>query len=189
MLTVFTCAVGLTVIVKLRGVPLHVNPPLVYTGVIVIVAVTGAVPVLTAVKLAMSPVPLAPSPIVVLLFVQLYTIVPPVVGELNVIAAVLPPLHTTWLDTALTVAVGFTIIVKLRGVPLQVMLPLVYAGVTVIVAVIGEVPVFTAANEAMSPVPLADNPIEGVSFVHKYVVPATVPPKVTAVVLAPAQTS
>ena len=80
---------------KLRGIPLQVTPPLVYAGVTVIVAVTGAVPLLIAANEAMSPAPLAPRPIVVLLFVQLYTIVPPVVGELNVTAVVLPPLHTT----------------------------------------------------------------------------------------------
>ena len=77
------------------GVPVHVRPPLVYEGVTVIVAVTGDVPALTAAKEAILPVPLAPRPMVVLLFVQLYTIVPPVVGEPNVTAAVLPPLHTT----------------------------------------------------------------------------------------------
>ena len=80
---------------KLRGVPLQVTPPFVYAGVTVIVAVTGEVPVLTAENAAILPVPLAPKPMVVLLFVQLYTIVPPVVGEPNVTAAVLPPLHTT----------------------------------------------------------------------------------------------
>ena len=82
-------------IVKVRAVPLQVTLPLVYAGVTVIVAETGAVPVLTAVKEGMSPVPLAPRPIEVVLFTQLYTIVPPVVGELNVTAVVLPPLHTT----------------------------------------------------------------------------------------------
>ena len=80
---------------KLRGIPLQVTPPLVYAGVTVIVAVTGAVPLLIAANEAMSPTPLPPRPIEVVLFVQLYTIVPPVVGELNVTAVVLPPLHTT----------------------------------------------------------------------------------------------
>ena len=82
-----------------------------------------------------------------------------------------------------------TVIVKVVGEPLQPTEPFVKRGVTVIVAVTGEIPVLTAVKLAMSPVPLAPRPIEGVSFVHKYVVPATVPPKVTAVVLAPAQTS
>ncbi len=69
--TVFTVAVGLTVIVKESGVPLHVTPLLVYAGVIVIVAVTGALVALVAVKLAMFPDPLAAKPIDGVLFVQL----------------------------------------------------------------------------------------------------------------------
>ena len=45
--------------------------PFVKVGVTVIVAVTGAVPVFTPTKEAMSPVPLAASPIEVLSLVQL----------------------------------------------------------------------------------------------------------------------
>ncbi len=52
------------------------------------------------------------------------------------------------------------------GVPVQVAPPLVYEGVTVIVAVTGDVPVFTAANEAMLPLPLAASPIDGVLLVQ-----------------------
>ena len=63
-----TIGVGLTVMVKLFGVPVQ---PLA-EGVTVIVAVTGVVLLFTAVKLAMLlPVPLAARPIDVLLFVQL----------------------------------------------------------------------------------------------------------------------
>ena len=93
------------------------------------------------------------------------------------------------MDTAFTVVVGLTVMVKLVGVPSQIADPFVKRGVTVIVAITGAVPVLTAANEAIFPVPLANNPIEGVLFVQRYVVPATVPPNDTAVVLAPAQTS
>jgi hypothetical protein len=82
-----------------------------------------------------------------------------------------------------------TVIVKVVGEPLQPTEPFVKRGVTVIVAVTGEIPVLTAVKLAMSPVPLAARPIEGVLFVQRYVVPATVPPNDTAVVLAPAQTS
>ena len=80
--------IGLTTTVAVIGVPLQVTPPLVNAGVTVIVAVTGAEVTLVAVKLAISPAPLAASPIDGVLFVQLYTIVPPVVGLLKVIAAV-----------------------------------------------------------------------------------------------------
>jgi hypothetical protein len=78
----------------------------------------------------------------------------------------LEPLQITWFDTAFTVGVGLTVIVKVRGVPVQVVPPLVKLGVTVIVAVTGDVPVLTAANEAMLPVPLAAKPIEVVLFVQ-----------------------
>ena len=56
-----------------------------------------------------------------------------------------------------------------------------------IVAVTGEVPVLTAVNEAMSPVPFANNPIEGVLFVQLYTIvpPVAVVPKDTAVVASP----
>ena len=60
-----------------------------------IVAVTGAAPVFTAVKLAMSPTPVAASPIEGVLFVQLYTIVPPVAVDPNDMAVVVSPLHNT----------------------------------------------------------------------------------------------
>ena len=55
------------------------------------VAITGVVPVLIVAKEAMFPVPLAASPIDVVLFVQLYVV--PVTDPLNVTVAVLEPLH------------------------------------------------------------------------------------------------
>ena len=55
-------------------------------------------------------------------------------------------------------------------------------GVTVILAVTGAVPAFVALNEAIFPVPLAANPIDGVLFVQLNIVPATVPLKFTGAV-------
>jgi len=52
--------------------------------------------------------------------------------------------------------------------------------VAVIVAVTGLVPVFTAVNEAILPLPLAAKPMPGVSLVQVKVL--AVPAKVTAVV-------
>ena len=57
------------------------------------VAVTDPPPVLIAVKEGMLPVPFAASPIDGVLFVQLYTIVPPVVELLKFTVAVAAPLH------------------------------------------------------------------------------------------------
>jgi len=91
----------------------------------VIVAVTGAVVAFVPLNEAILPVPLAARPIDVVLFVQLYTIVPPVVGLVKFTAVVGALLHTTWLATAVTVAVGFTVMVNVLGVPTQVTAPFV----------------------------------------------------------------
>ena len=58
-----------------------------------IVATIGAVPVFIAVNVAISPVPLAASPIADSSFVQLYVIVPTVFFVVNVIT--LSPSHCT----------------------------------------------------------------------------------------------
>ena len=94
---------------------------------------------------------------------------PPVLAVPNVTAVIGEPLHTTWLLTVFTCAVGFTVIVKLVDRPLQLTLPLVNVGVTVIVAVTGDVPLLIALNEGMPvllPADVAARPILGVLFVH-----------------------
>lgn len=63
-------------------------------GVTVIVPVIGALVALVPTNDGILPLPLAASPIAGLLLVQLYTMVPPVVGLLKFTAVVLPPLHT-----------------------------------------------------------------------------------------------
>lgn len=83
-----TEAVGLTIIVKIIGVPVQ---PLA-DGVTVNVAITGAEPVLIAVNEVISPVPVAESPIPGVLLVQL-NIVPPT-APVKLIAVVTAPLHT-----------------------------------------------------------------------------------------------
>ena len=67
-----TAGIGLTVIVKVMGVPVHTAPTLgEVTGVTVIVAVTGAEPAFCAVKDGILPLPAAARPIEGVLFVQL----------------------------------------------------------------------------------------------------------------------
>jgi len=56
------------------------------------------------------------------------------------------------------------VIVYVVGVPLQDFPPLLYVGVTVIVEIAGAVPVLTAVNDGISPVPVAANPIDGFEF-------------------------
>lgn len=83
-----------------------------------IVAVCTVLVILVAVKLAILPVPLAARPIVVLLLVQLYTV--PATAPVKFTAAVADPLHNTCGNTAFTVGIGFTVIVNVVGVPVQV---------------------------------------------------------------------
>ena len=61
-----TCGVGFTVMVNVLATPVHPFAE----GVTVMVAVTGVFPVLTAAKAAIFPVPLAASPMEVVLFVH-----------------------------------------------------------------------------------------------------------------------
>lgn len=150
-----TIGVGLTVMVNVRGVPVQVTPPLVKLGVTVIVATTGVCVVFTAVKAAMLPLPEAARPIEGVLLVQLYTV--PVTAPLNVTAVVADRLHTTWLDTAFTVGIGFTTTVAVIGVPVQ---PLAL-GVIVKVTVTGAVVVLVSVPEIL-PVPLAAMPVTAV---------------------------
>lgn len=152
-------------------------------GVTLIVAVTGAVPLLIALNEPILPVPLAANPIEAVLFVQLYTTVPPVAVVEKFTALTGLPLHTTSFETAFTVAVGLTVIVNVLAVPTHVTPSLVKEGVTVTVAVIGAVVVFVVVKDAILPVPLAANPIAVFELVQLY---STVPPvAVVAKLIAP----
>jgi hypothetical protein len=75
----------------------------------------------------------------------------------------------------------FTVIVKLCCEPGQ----LFAVGVTVIVAVTGDAVLFVAVKEVMSPVPEAPSPMDVVLFAQLYVVPLTLPLKLTVAVEAP----
>jgi hypothetical protein len=110
-----TVGVGFTVIVKLNGVPLQETPPTVFCGVTVMVATTGAFPVLMAVndgnkKRGDVAVPLAASPIDVLLLVQgnEVTFVPA-----NVTAVVEEPLQTDWFAGVTVDGRGLKVTVRL----------------------------------------------------------------------------
>lgn len=98
--------VGLTVIVKVVGTPLHPTLLLRNCGVTVTVAVTTFVVLFKAVNDAMFPIPEAANPIEVVLFVQLYTFAFPV----NVTVDVAVFWHNTWFAAADIVGAGFTVI-------------------------------------------------------------------------------
>ena len=108
---------GFTVIVNVFGVPGHVVAPLVLTGVTVIVAVTGAGPLLTAIKAGMIGVPtgaepLAANPIVVLLFTQLYAVA---FVPVRTTWLVETPLHTVWFAIGSMTTVGVCNTVNVAG--------------------------------------------------------------------------
>ena len=187
----FTCAVGLTVMVNTWDDPLQSKLALLYRGVTVMVAVTGTEPLFMAVKEVISPLPDAGRPIVELSFVQVYVVVPPELVVEKLTAAVLLPLQTTWLAGMFTCAVGLTVMVNTWDDPLQFTLALLYRGVTVMVAVTGAEPLFMAVKEVILPLPDAGRPIEVLLFVQVYVVvpPELVVEKLTAAVLLPLQTT
>jgi hypothetical protein len=128
------------------------------TPVTVIVPDTGEVPGFTAVNGAILPLPPAPSPIEVLLLVQLKLV--PATVEPKYTGALCAPLHTDILLTCCTFGDGFTVMVKLPDGPLQ---PLA-TGTTVIVAVTAEEPALMAVKLPILPLPVAASPIDGLSL-------------------------
>ena len=124
-------------------------------------------PVFVPVNAGMFPIPLPGNPMPGWVFTQLYTIVlagKPELGLLKVIAFVNVAAQSSWLVTALTVAVGFTDILNVVGVPVQVVPALVKVGVTVMLPVIGFAVALVTVNGAILPVPLAARPIPVLSF-------------------------
>ena len=116
LFTTFTdgvTGVGFTVMANVTGVPLHPFT----SGVTVMFATWGMVPVLIAVKDEISPVPLAARPILILSFIQLYVVslTPPV----NATAVAGIPLQTTWFVGVSTAGIGFIFITVAFDVALQ----------------------------------------------------------------------
>ena len=149
---------GFTVIVKTPGEPLHPPDPEEYSGVTVIVANAGSVALFTAVKAAMSPVPLAASPICVLELVQWYDV--PGSDPVKFTGTVDVPPHTTCHGTQLTDGVGLTVMVKVVPVPWHKVLPSPNDGRTVMVATIGIAVWLAAINGTVFPVPEPASPMD-----------------------------
>ena len=149
------------------------------TGIMLIVAVTGILLVLTAVNGMIFPLPLAGKPIEMLLFVQLKFVLLSVPEKL--IKLVPAPLHKTRFGGCTTLGVGLTVMVNVCAAPGQPAAD----GVTVIVAVTGAEPVLIAANAGIFPLPDAAKPIDVLLFVQLKVLPPTAPEKVIRLVVAP----
>jgi hypothetical protein len=79
-------------------------------GVIDMVAVTGTFKALVAVNAGTSPVPFAPKPIDVLLFVQVNVV--PDTGPVITVDGTAPPEQYDWLVIAFTAGAGLTVILK-----------------------------------------------------------------------------
>ena len=135
------------------------------------VPLIGAAVALVAVNDGMLPVPFATNPIAIFELVQVK--LPPVGVLTKIAASTVALLHTTVSAGTITVGVGFTVMVKLDGVPAQ---PLT-VGVTVIVAVIGAV-VVVALKPGRLPAPLAPKPIVGSEFVQEKLPPVGVLTKI-----------
>lgn len=173
-------------IVKLTGMP--GQPVVTLTGVTIIVATCTTLVALVVWKLGIrSPDPAAPKLIKVLLLVHWKDT--PGCEVTNVTGAVKEPAQSIWLpgNGGLTIGIGFTVMVKLIGVPVQVTPPLVKLGVTVIVPLIG-ICELVVATKAILPLPLAGKPIAVLVLVQLYTVFATAPLKL-AVVTTPAHTA
>jgi hypothetical protein len=115
---------------------------------------------LVAIKLS-EPEPLNPDPISTLLLVQLNSVAVP-----EKVVFTIAALQTERSFTAFIIGDGLIVIVNVCTGPLQFNPPPLNTGVTVIVAVIGAVPLLTAVNGAIDSVPEAPSPIDGVLFTH-----------------------
>jgi len=70
--------------------------------------------------------------------------------------------HTVMSPGTATMGEGFTVMMYVEAIPVQELA----VGVTLIVAVIGLLPVSVAVKAAILPVPLAASPIAGFELVH-----------------------
>ena len=86
---------------------------------------------------------------------------PPELFVEKVIGSDMSPLHFNWLAGRFTWPVGFIVIVNVCEEPGQLVPPLEKTGVTVIVAVTGDVPELIAVKELMFPDPFAGSPMGG----------------------------
>ena len=82
------------------------------------------------------------------------------------VTEVASPWHFTWSKGWITCPDGLTVMVKLLGGPAQLVPPLVNVGVTVMVAITGQVVVLRAVNDAILPLPFDAKPMLVVVLSH-----------------------
>ncbi len=116
-------------------------------------ATIGAVPVFVVVNDAISPVPEAARPIVVLLLVHAYVVTPTVLFVVKVTGVVAEPTQSAWFPMLFTWPAGFTITSTVTEVPVQTPI----AGVMVYLTVAGAVDVLRRVCTMLLPLPF-ENP-------------------------------
>jgi len=131
-------------------------------------AVIPETAVLVAIKLGIFPVPLAGSPIAGFELVQIRTVPGGLLVKL--VDGTVVPAHMIEFAGTMTVGNGFMVMVKLYSAPVQ----LFSDGITVIVAVMGELELLTAVNAGILPFPLAARPISGFELLQLIVAPGGV---------------
>ena len=155
------------------GWMLMVGSGLTTTDTFEVAPVQGAIPVVVKVNTA---VPTNPNDGVHVEFNELALEKTPPAGVVQVPPVAEPPtvpdsvtvpsLQMVCVEPAVAVGEGVTVIVNVALNPEQITGPVIYLGVTVIVATTGDVPGFNAVNGRISPVPLDTKPIEVVLFAH-----------------------
>lgn len=150
---------GATAMVKLVGTPAH---PLAI-ALVVMVAVCDTPVLFVEANEGMLPVPEAPRPMAVLLFVHERVV--PATELTKFTADVIVPAHSVWLLTAPITGLGLTVMRKVmeRFSPAQPVPPL---ALTVTMLATAVLPLFTAWKEGMAPTPLAGIPVEGLEAIH-----------------------
>ena len=136
-------------------------------GVTMMVLLIGLLPVFVAKNPGRLPEPLVPSPIAVFELVHVKLV--PEMGPVNTTPEIVMPLQTVISDGTITVGEGFTVILYVEAMPVQ----LFALGVTVIRAVMAVAPVFVATKPGISPLPAELRPIAVFEFVQEYAAPAT----------------
>jgi hypothetical protein len=169
--------VGLIVIVKFTGVPIHVP----MDGVTVTVPEIGAAPPFVPVNAAMFPEPLAANPIDV--FVLVHTNVAPT-GLLTNVAGEIAPPHCVMFAGTFIVGAGLIVITYVSDVPAHPFRD----GVTTILPEMAEPVGFVPTKVGWLPVPVAPNPIAVFELVQVKDAPAGELVNAVAFTLFPVQT-
>jgi hypothetical protein len=160
-LAVVTFGVGLTVTIKLVGLPGQELA----VGVTIYITVPAVVPAFVSACAIVAPLD-AVAPVIPPVIAPMVQLKVAPVTLLAKAIFVVAPLQIVNGLAVVTSGVGLTVIVKVFDGPTQLAGAFASVGVTIIVATTGVVPAFAAVNEAIFPVPDAASPMPGTLLVH-----------------------